>query len=104
MQRVWISALIVGASIAFVWSGLPTASPHTQSPQRVPAARGAHEKCGTPCHNQRARTAGLALDSLDVSNPSANAETWEKVIQKLRAGSMPPPGNPRPDVETYRAT
>jgi mono/diheme cytochrome c family protein len=55
------------------------------------------------CHNQRLRTAGLALDGLDVTRPSANAESWERVIAKLRAGSMPPPGKPRPDQATYRA-
>ena len=31
------------------------------------------------------------------------AEVWERVIAKLRAGSMPPPGRPRPDAATYRA-
>src|SRR5437867_10303934 len=54
------------------------------------------------CHNQRLRTGGLALDGLDVNAPATNAETWEKVIAKLRAGSMPPPGRPRPDAATYR--
>ena len=55
------------------------------------------------CHNTRLRTADLALDELDATNVRADAETWEKVVQKLRAGSMPPPGRPRPDTETYRA-
>ena len=55
------------------------------------------------CHNTRLRTAGLALDDLDATNVRADAETWEKVVEKLRAGSMPPPGRPRPDSETYRA-
>ena len=55
------------------------------------------------CHNQKLRTAGLALDSLDAATPSANAELWERVIAKLRAGSMPPPGMPRPDAAAYRA-
>jgi hypothetical protein len=54
------------------------------------------------CHNQKLRTAGLALDSLDATKPAANAEVWEKVIAKLRAGSMPPPGRPRPDAAAYR--
>src|SRR5262245_27084418 len=55
------------------------------------------------CHNQKLRTAGLALDSADVSKPGANPEIWERVIEKLRAGSMPPPGRPRPDAAAYRA-
>jgi mono/diheme cytochrome c family protein len=55
------------------------------------------------CHNQKLRTAGLALDTLDVTEPAANAEVWERVIARLRAGSMPPPGIPRPDPVAYRA-
>jgi len=49
------------------------------------------------CHNQRLRTAGLMLDRMDVDHPAQGAETWEKVIRKLRGGMMPPQGNPRPD-------
>jgi hypothetical protein len=55
-----------------------------------------NEYCVT-CHNQQIRTAGLMLDKADVSDIPSNAEIWEKVIRKLHAGSMPPPGNPRPE-------
>jgi mono/diheme cytochrome c family protein len=55
------------------------------------------------CHNKVAKTAGLALDTLDVAKLGDNAETWEKVIGKLRAASMPPQGNPKPDAATYAA-
>ena len=55
------------------------------------------------CHNERARTAGLALDRLDVANPGAHPAVFEAVVEKLRAGSMPPPGRPRPDAATYMA-
>ena len=51
------------------------------------------------CHNQRLKTAGLMLDTLDLAKIPADAETWEKVIVKLRTGAMPPPGMPRPDAE-----
>src|SRR6266851_2667667 len=74
----------------------PTPDRSTSTPEAVLA-----KYCIT-CHNQRLRTAGLAIDSLDVGNPGANPEVWEKVIAKLRAGSMPPPGRPRPDAATYR--
>jgi hypothetical protein len=53
------------------------------------------------CHNERLLTAGLALDRLDVASPAENAEAWEKVIRKLRAGQMPPPGMPRPQSTEY---
>jgi mono/diheme cytochrome c family protein len=49
------------------------------------------------CHNQRVKTAGLALDALDPAQVGEHAEAWEKVVRKLRTGAMPPPGRPRPD-------
>jgi hypothetical protein len=33
----------------------------------------------------------------------AAAPVWEKVVRKLRAGQMPPPGSPRPDKAAYDA-
>ncbi len=55
------------------------------------------------CHNARTRTAGLELDSVDVHRIAAGAETWEKVVRKLRSGAMPPPGRRRPDPQTLDA-
>jgi mono/diheme cytochrome c family protein len=62
-----------------------------------PLAHGAmiNQYCVT-CHNERAKTGGLALDTLSMSNIPAGAETWEKVIRKVRGGQMPPAGVPRP--------
>ncbi len=55
------------------------------------------------CHNKSTRSGGLALDSLDTSRLADRAETWEKVVRKLRAGMMPPVGYPRPDAAAYEA-
>ena len=55
------------------------------------------------CHNARLNTAGLALDTLQSGDVPANAAAWEKVIRKLRGGTMPPQGSPRPDAATYHA-
>ena len=52
------------------------------------------------CHNDKTRIGGLSLQSADFNNIPAGAEIWEKVIRKLRAGSMPPQGAPRPDKAT----
>src|SRR5205085_11046751 len=59
------------------------------------------------CHNEKAKTGGLTLEKMDVDHPFANAETWEKVIKKVRAGLMPPSGATRPDrptLDTFRST
>jgi hypothetical protein len=55
------------------------------------------------CHNDKLRTGGLALDTIDASNSGANAEIWEKVVSKLRQASMPPPGRPRPEPDVYES-
>jgi len=55
------------------------------------------------CHNEKLKTAGLMLDKLDFAHPGPNAETWEKVVRKVRAGMMPPGGASRPDRATMDA-
>ena len=55
------------------------------------------------CHNNRLRSGGLALDSLNVDRILENAEVWEKVVRKLRGGMMPPQGRPRPDSSAFHA-
>src|SRR5262245_17185818 len=49
------------------------------------------------CHNDRAKTGGLSLQQVSLENVPAGAETFEKVIRKLRGGMMPPLGAPRPE-------
>jgi mono/diheme cytochrome c family protein len=49
------------------------------------------------CHNQRLKTAGLLLDSLDLEHVATDAAAWEKVVRKIRTGMMPPSGARRPD-------
>jgi len=59
------------------------------------------DKYCVSCHNAKTKIAGLALDKLDLANAGHDAETWEKVIKKLRTGAMPPLGMPRPDKAAY---
>lgn len=48
------------------------------------------------CHNVNDWAGSLAMDTLDFNNPGKDAEHWELVVRKLRAGMMPPPGERRP--------
>ena len=106
-----IKRVICWIAIAFVVvSQVQLASRRQATPQAVGASNPSTEPSAVitsyciTCHNQKLRTSGLALDSLDLSKPSENAEVLERVIVRLRARSMPPAGMPRPDAATYRAT
>jgi len=57
------------------------------------------------CHNPRrmASAANLSLDGFLVSEATVRAETAEKMIRKLRADMMPPPGARRPGADTLLA-
>src|SRR5215470_1203 len=92
-----------GASVALVLCGAqisarPQPSPSPQASPTTPAPQAVFARYCVTCHDSKLRTAGLALDALDPSNPGANPAVWEKVVAKLRQGSMPPPGRPRPDA------
>ena len=52
--------------------------------------------CGG-CHSEKGRSGGLSLANFDPAGIDQNAEVVEKMIRKLRAGMMPPPGARRPD-------
>jgi hypothetical protein len=76
-------------------------APRPQSP--APNQRAFLDQYCIGCHNERAKTAGLMLDKMDVTQVAQNAEVWEKVVRKLRAGMMPPAGARRPDRPALEA-
>src|SRR6476659_1332076 len=53
------------------------------------------------CHSDKTRRANLSLEKLDLSTVGDHADLWEKVVRKLRAGVMPPPGIRRPPLAEY---
>jgi mono/diheme cytochrome c family protein len=55
------------------------------------------------CHGERGKAGGLSLAGFDVSRAHEHPDTSEKMIQKLRAGMMPPAGARRPDEATIDA-
>ena len=61
------------------------------------------ERYCVTCHNDSLRTAGAHAGGPSIP-PTRTPERriWEKVVLKLRAGMMPPPGRPRPDAATYK--
>ncbi len=82
------------------------ASPSTVAAAPTPSAAASRRLldgyCLT-CHNQRLETAGLSLEALDVAHVDADAAVWEKVVQKLRTGTMPPSNRPQPPAGDRQA-
>ena len=105
--RLW--AGLVAVAVLGAW-GLPghAQSRQTRPPVQTDDAQAAEvqavlNRYCVGCHNQRTLTANLAFDTLDVAHPGTRPATWEKVVKKLRGGTMPPGGRPRPDADTYAA-
>jgi cytochrome c553 len=56
------------------------------------------------CHNDKAKTGGLSLQTLSITNLPEHADVWEKVARKLRSGEMPPSTvRSRPDAKQAEA-
>ncbi|MEO5924175.1 MAG: DUF1592 domain-containing protein [Bryobacteraceae bacterium] len=53
------------------------------------------------CHNDKIKASNFTLEKADLSSVGDHPEVWERVIRKMRAGMMPPPGMPRPALATY---
>ncbi len=53
--------------------------------------------CAT-CHNERAKAGGLSLAGFDAMKATERQDVVEKMIRKLSAGLMPPPGAKKPEA------
>lgn len=51
------------------------------------------------CHNDRRMIGNMSLEGYDASRAWADWPRSEKMVRKLRAGMMPPPGDNRPSEE-----
>ena len=102
--RVSIAGAVAVSFIVLSGSSLGTApsrqAASTIEPESVRAVL--TEYC-LECHNDRLKTAALALDTFDLTKIAANPEVWEKVVKKLRGRMMPPLGRRRPDDNTYNS-
>src|SRR4051794_2584477 len=50
-----------------------------------------------PCHNDRMASGGLNVAAFsNLASITEQREGWEKILQKIRSGEMPPKGIPRP--------
>jgi hypothetical protein len=97
----------------------PAAQPASPKQPQLPAAKAGVPTASTPlsaaeqtamvktyctgCHNDRLKAGQLTLASFDAVEAASHVETTEKMIRKLRAGMMPPPGMKRPEPAQIQA-
>jgi hypothetical protein len=93
-MRHWVVAVSL-ASVTPVFGATPQAS--------LSAQRAMLDHYCVTCHNQKAKTANVMFDTLDLAQVGKDAEVWERAVRKLRGGMMPPPGMPRPDAATVNS-
>src|SRR5262245_48766348 len=91
--RLAVTLLVLGSIGGLLRSQQPAARPGAPQAVLIQYCIG--------CHNAKLKTGGLALDALSPGNVQEHTDIWEKVVLKLRARYMPPPGLPRPDDRTY---
>ena len=126
MKNVTALGLLGLLTVALGASGSPAPPGHDVAPLRMAAhAAAAPEHSGASgsartrvapatltevvqrycqvCHNDQLLTGNLSLSGFDVEQASDRPETAERMILKLRAGMMPPPGMPRPAGDTLVA-
>jgi mono/diheme cytochrome c family protein len=93
------------ATLAVLFTGLAAAG--TEPTSGVDTAfsaanyRATVDQYCVSCHNKALQTAGLVLETADISNPGDAPEVWERVITKLSLSAMPPVGVPHPDAAFY---
>ena len=81
----------------------PAGAPRSASDPSSAALTEVVERYCTRCHNESSFRGNLSLVGFDVSGADQHAETAERMIRKLRAGMMPPPGARRPSADTLAA-
>jgi hypothetical protein len=114
-------SVFVAASVAFFGAALGAQAPsatakraqgpakpaaavsHTsQAPPPAPAAPDIVKQYCVGCHSEKGKAGGLSLVAFDATKADQEAEVAERMIRKLRAGMMPPPGARRPDAEVLK--
>ncbi|MBX5462686.1 MAG: DUF1592 domain-containing protein [Steroidobacteraceae bacterium] len=106
MTRHLKAVFALGVCVFALSATLRAADPQdARSPGKGPTAEqwGLLEEYCRECHNTIDWAGGIAFDAMDRENVHGDAETWEKVVRKLRGRMMPPPGEKQPPGERIDA-
>jgi len=116
-----VATAVLGAAVAAEQASNSQPAPRSRTPIKMaashPTTKPAVPTAGLPiesqnqlvaqycagCHSEKGKAGGLVLAGFDAATIDKTAEVGERMIRKLRAGMMPPPGARRPDADTTAA-
>jgi mono/diheme cytochrome c family protein len=104
MRVVAGTLVVLGLGLAGLLVVAPVAAqatrPAVPGPAPAELRRTLNQYC-VGCHNSRttgiAVSTGVVLDTADVNAIHEHPDLWERVVRRVRAGTMPPAGSPRPE-------
>jgi mono/diheme cytochrome c family protein len=111
MKKTLVLGCVATMSLALVLYGKSAGQQNQSaapSAESVAAQKAIVTQYCMTCHSDKAKAAGMDsarkinFDTLDIAHVETNAETWELIVRKLRAGMMPPANMKRPDPATYK--
>ncbi|HEX7938913.1 MAG TPA: DUF1595 domain-containing protein [Gemmatimonadaceae bacterium] len=88
--------------VVSAWTPKPHANIGARGISTVALSGAVKQYCGQ-CHNARTMRGNLNLDGYQVDSAPERLDVSEKMIRKLRAQIMPPPGSRRPGGDTLVA-
>ena len=99
-----LGAGVLAAAIGLRSGLLAAQAQKPATPAAAPAPRDYNKVIDTycvDCHDDARKKGNVSFEHLDLAKAGADqAELMERMIRKLQAGMMPPPGEDRPDAST----
>ena len=95
-----ILSLAVGAALVFLW--IPGA-PAEETTAFDKSVRPLLDGTCAGCHNAKLASGGLNMALMTAESLERNPDGWRRLLRRIRAGEMPPPGVPRPPADQIQA-
>jgi len=108
MKSLLVTSGVLGMSLMLVGEFAVSGTPRVSTPSVGHASTAmvavdpndiVSETC-VRCHSDSRLRGNLSLEGFDIDDASNNAEVIERMIRKVRAGMMPPPGVRAPEGDT----
>ncbi len=93
-MKLRVALFVIGGALAAVF--IPVAPAPAQNDSFEKSVQPVLKGTCSGCHNAKMASGGLNLAEVTEDSIQKNPEVWRKVLRRVQAGEMPPPGVPKP--------